>query len=422
MKFIHAADIHLDSPLLNLNRYDGAPVEEFRSATRKAFQNLVELAIEEQVDFVLIAGDLYDGECKDMHTPLAFSRLLRELSRKKIGVHIVQGNHDAQSRVTKALRGELPEGARLFSTARAETVKLDDLKVAIHGQGFPTAAVEEDLSLGYPAPIPHYFNIGLLHSNCGGAPGHDNYAPSTVSLLSAKGYDYWALGHIHHRTNPKEGHPWIVYPGNIQGRNIRETGEKGCVLVSVEDGEVTDVAFRPLDVLRWSRVEVEAGQCATGREVVDAVMAAVCSVVDSVGDRALAARVEVLGSTRAHRDLLVHWRHYDREIREEAARRFPDQVWIEKIRFSTGPALDEKGTGMDEALSGFLHDIDAPELLKQAVEEVRSDREQITGAIPSDPRQPMMLPVFENSVQCRAFIGEVKQLLMARLVDKQEVK
>ncbi len=146
--FIHAADIHLDSPLHRLDLYEGAPVEAMRSATRRAFENLVRLALEEQVDFVLISGDLYDGDWRDYNTGLYFLSQVSRLQEASIPVYIVAGNHDAASRITKTLR--LPEHVHLFPAHGPETYRLPKLDVAIHGQSFPTPAVKQDLSLNYP--------------------------------------------------------------------------------------------------------------------------------------------------------------------------------------------------------------------------------------------------------------------------------
>ena len=99
-KFLHAADLHLDSPLKRLARYEGAPVDELRSAPRAALRNLVSLAIEEKVDFVLIAGDLYDGDWKDYNTGLFLNQRLKELQSASIPVYLVKGNHDAESRIS----------------------------------------------------------------------------------------------------------------------------------------------------------------------------------------------------------------------------------------------------------------------------------------------------------------------------------
>ena len=238
MKFVHAADIHLDSPLRGLERYEGAPIEAVRSATRDALANLVQTAIDESVDLVLIAGDLYDGDWKDYNTGLFLVAQLRRLHEAGIRVLLISGNHDAASRITRALR--LPESVTVFATSRPETVVLGDLEVAVHGQGYASQAVTCDLSVDYPEPVPGCFNIGLLHTSADGREGHEPYAPCTVPSLVARGYDYWALGHVHRR-EVLHRDPWIVFPGNLQGRHVRETGAKGATLVTVEDRRVVSV-------------------------------------------------------------------------------------------------------------------------------------------------------------------------------------
>ena len=190
-KFLHAADIHLDSPLQKLEQYEGAPVRELRQATRRAFENLIELAIAEKVDFVLIAGDLYDGDWKDYNTGLYFISRITKLNDANIPVYIITGNHDAASAITKTLR--LPDNVKMFPTDKPCTFKLEEVGVAIHGQGFATPAVKKDLSAGYPVAVAGYFNIGMLHTCATGREGHEPYAPCTVAALESKGYDYWAL-------------------------------------------------------------------------------------------------------------------------------------------------------------------------------------------------------------------------------------
>ena len=235
MKFIHAADLHIDSPLLGLYCYEGAPAERLREATRRACENLVTLAIEEQVDFVILAGDLFDGQWRDMQTGLFTARQFRRLCDAKIKVYLVRGNHDAASQVRQTITW--PDNVHEFSVRKAETVRLDDLGVALHGRGFAQPEVTDDPVPEYPAPVPGLFNIGVLHTNVGGNEDHPRYAPTSRAALEAKGYDYWALGHIHKRYVIAE-RPYIGYSGNTQGRHVRETGAKGCLLVSVEDGQL----------------------------------------------------------------------------------------------------------------------------------------------------------------------------------------
>jgi DNA repair protein SbcD/Mre11 len=253
-RFLHAADIHLDSPLHGLSRYDGLPIDEIRGATRAAFDNLIQYAIGEQVDFVLIAGDLFDGEWRDMGTGLYFAQAMGRLDQAGIPAFILAGNHDAASVVTRSV--PWPPNVTVFGHRRPETHTLQDLSVAIHGQSFPQAAVTDNLMLAYPGADAHAFNIGILHTALSGRKGHHDYAPCTVADLLSKGYDYWALGHVH-EFEVANTDPHVVFPGNIQGRTIRESGAKGAVIVTVEDRVVTSVERVELDVIRWIRAEVD---------------------------------------------------------------------------------------------------------------------------------------------------------------------
>ena len=192
MKFLHAADLHLDSPLRGLARYEGAPLEQIRGATRQAFDQLIDLAISERVDFVLLAGDLYDGDWKDYNTGLYFINCMVKLKQAGIEVFMISGNHDASSQLSKSLR--LPDNTHLFSPRKAETICMDALEVAIHGQSFIKGKITKDLSANYPQAKAGYFNISLLHTSLNGRQGHDTYAPCTLEGLKQKQYHYWALG------------------------------------------------------------------------------------------------------------------------------------------------------------------------------------------------------------------------------------
>ena len=254
-RFIHAADPHLDSPLQGLELHEGAPVGVLRGATRRAFGNLVDLAIEEAVDFVVIAGDLYDGDWKDYSTGLFFRSQMVRLQAKGIPVYLIAGNHDAASVVSKKL--SLPENVHVFSTRTTESVEVPGQPVVIHGRGFPHRAVPENLDKDYPPAVAGRFNLGLLHTSLTGRPEHDTYAPCSEQDLRSKGYGYWALGHIHQPEVISED-PWIVFAGNCQGRHAREAGPRGCRLVTVNDAlEVERADWQPLDVVRWQVLEVD---------------------------------------------------------------------------------------------------------------------------------------------------------------------
>ena len=185
---------------------------------------------------MLIAGHLYDRDRQDFHTGLFVREQLVHLGRTGIAVFIVRGNHDARGVITRQI--PWPDNVTVFSSCAAETVCPDPLGVAIHGHSFPDREVPEDLVPGFPPAVPGYFNIGLLHTSLTGIGGHDTYAPTTLTSLKFRGYDYLALGHIHARQVVCE-QPRVIFPGNLQGRHARETGAKGCELVSVEGGCMT---------------------------------------------------------------------------------------------------------------------------------------------------------------------------------------
>jgi exonuclease SbcD len=187
-RFIHAADPHIDSPLQGLEAHDGAPVDILRGATRRAFDNLIKLAIDESVEFLVIAGDVYDGDWKDYSTGLFFRRQMVRLFDKGIPVYLIAGNHDAASVISKKL--SLPANVHVFSTRTTDSMEVAGSPVVIHGRGFPNRAVPENLVLDYPPALPGLFNLGLLHTSLTGRPGHDTYAPCSESELRDKGYGY----------------------------------------------------------------------------------------------------------------------------------------------------------------------------------------------------------------------------------------
>ncbi|MEJ2416436.1 MAG: DNA repair exonuclease [Exilibacterium sp.] len=414
MKFIHAADIHLDSALRGLERYPGAPVEEIRSATRRAFDNLIDLAIEEAVAFVLLAGDLYDGDWRDYNTGLYFVERMGRLREAGIRVFAIAGNHDAASQLTKHLR--LPDNVTMLATRNPERVLLPDLDVAIHGQGFASRAVTEDLSRAYPQGDPALFNIGLLHTCLDGKPGHAPYAPCSADGLRSKGYQYWALGHVHQREEVALD-PWIVFPGNIQGRHIRETGPKGCTLVSVHKGEITAVEHRDLDVLRWSLCEMDVTNSASVDAIYDQVQTALQRTLDCAGQRPVAARLALRGSCSAHSRLHAEREHWIQEYRALATGLDGAGIWLEKVSLDTRPAIRaEEMLDGDDALGGLLRGIRGMEAnqttlaaLSEEVGELRKKLpvEILAGEDRYDPEDP---------AQLAQMLEDIKELLVNRLL------
>ncbi len=373
MKFIHAADIHLDSPLSGLAAYPDAPVEMLRTATRDAFTNLVSAAIEEGVDFLIIAGDLYDGAWKDHNTGIYFCKEMGRLKKAGIPVYLLFGNHDAENEMTKKLN--LPDNVFVFETRKAGTFRLDALGVALHGRSFKDAATTENLATGYPPPLAGMFNIGVLHTALEGNAAHASYAPCTLEQLHAHGYQYWALGHVHEHQIWR-GAATIVFPGNLQGRHIRETGAHGAVLVSADETGVSKVERLLVDVLRWFNLEVDVSECTTLAEVVRAIGKELEGLI-AAGPATIpaAVRITVSGKSPAYGELFGLEGQLRAEILALAAAIGPERLWIEKVKICTAPLdLGEALHGRADALAE-LQDILAaaesdPDFLQSLQEEL----------------------------------------------------
>lgn len=352
IRFIHAADPHLDSPLQGLESHDGAPVGVLRGATRHAFENLVLLAIDEKVDFVVIAGDLYDGDWKDYSTGLFFRNQMVRLKASGIPVYLIAGNHDAASVISKKL--SLPDNVHVFSTRIPESFVVPELPVVIHGRGFPNRAVPENLAQEYPPAIPDKFNVGLLHTSLTGRLGHDTYAPCSEQDLRGKGYGYWALGHIHQPEVISEA-PWIVFAGNCQGRHARETGPRGCRLVTVNDSlEVESVDWRTLDVVRWQDVRVNLDGLEQETEAVQRIRKALADAVEMAEGRLLAARITLSGPSPLHGSLHREAQRWRAEVLGIAQDFGEDCVWIEQVKVATSPVYEISELAERDALTKIV--------------------------------------------------------------------
>ncbi|NOY70255.1 MAG: DNA repair exonuclease [Deltaproteobacteria bacterium] len=410
-RFIHTADIHLDSPLKGLEAHEDAPVDEIRGATRRAFDNLIDLAIDEEVDFVLIAGDLYDGDWKDYNTGLFFVDRMGKLNRAGIRVFIVSGNHDAASRITKTM--PLPDNVALFSSRKPESVFLNDIGVAIHGQSYRNRVVTENIAAQYPLQNSGYFNIGLLHTALTGRDGHEPYAPCTVDDLLSKGYDYWALGHIHTREIISEN-PWIVFPGNIQGRHIRETGPKGASLVTVDDGLVTAVEHRNLDVLRWAVCRVDLSGCETMDAVYGQVRTAMEKEQSAADGRTLALRLHLEGRCPLHAEL--HSNDDDETKKFSGIAAAMGDVWLEKVKLHTirKKSLEEI-VGEDTPLVGLLQAIEGLSFGNNSLIDIVPDIAGLKTKLPPELMDENRLPA-ESPGQLAGLREDVRELLIARLI------
>jgi DNA repair exonuclease SbcCD nuclease subunit len=273
------------------------------------------------------------------------------LQREGINVYMVAGNHDADNKMTKKLR--MPDNVYMFSSKKPETVLIDELESAIHGQSFATGSTSENLATGFPSPQNNYFNIGLLHTSVDGREGHADYSPCTLSHLINKGYDYWALGHIHKREVLNE-EPMIVFPGNTQGRHARETGQKGCTLITVKDGKIEAVDHHSLDVLRWDRCEIVVSDVENTEEILGLLKGALDKIVMGNPEHTLAVRVVVMGATKAHYEIHRDIDNFVYDCRAQVLSSFGEKIWVEKVNIETSPPV-ETDANLDG--QGLIHGI-----------------------------------------------------------------
>jgi exonuclease SbcD len=421
MKFVHAADLHLDSPLLALSRQDPRQVERMRRATREAFERLTDLCIEQEVAFLVLAGDLYDHDCPNMQIVVFLRGQLRRLEQNGIRAVIIKGNHDADNRITSALA--LPANTRMLGEQKPETIMFDDLpvRVAIHGQSFRPGPIAENLAASYPAALRGCYNIGLLHTSLAGTVDHDPYAPCTLEELTTRGYDYWALGHIHKRAVLLRD-PFVVFPGNLQGRHAKESGPKGCFLVEVDDaGRTVSAEFIPLDVVRWHRAEVDLKGRNIEAELVEGVRGGLTHAYRDGDGRPGAVRVVLTGRTSLYQHIERRPHRLRQTMLELADEIAGDDMWIEKIVNNTTPP----GERVDAISNDETHD------LVSIMQEIAGNTELIgpllareleplRTKLPGELKELSCLKLIETPGLCREALDRLQPRLTARLAGEED--
>jgi len=387
-RFVHSADIHLDSPLRSLALRNPELAELIGNATRRAFVNIIELCLTEQVDALLLAGDLYDGEQTSMKTARFLAAQIRRLHEAGIKVFIVRGNHDALSRITKELT--FPDGSVKVFGGRAEAISVEQAKglsVVIHGLSFARPQAPESLLPHFKPPVEAAVNIALMHTSLAGAPGHDPYAPCTLADLDAAGFDYWALGHVHKRAVAR-GRCAVVMPGMPQGRDINEDGAKSVTLVTIADDRSVHIEERLTSIAQFESVPVDLRSIDEWKDMLGAVARALQRVRAHVASEHFVARLRLSGATS------LAWRiRTDRELLQaDAANQAIDigKTWIEKIEIACQPPQAAAGPALDPV----------SELRRLIGEEV----------VPSDAYQMEIQAIAEElrsqlPAECRALLG-----------------
>jgi len=414
-RFIHGADLHLDSPFKGMRSEVPAVGENLWRASFAAFANLVSLAIEEEVDFVLLAGDLFDEQDRSLQAQVLLRRELARLSRAGIETFIVHGNHDHWGGWRARL--DWPAGVHIFPPGgvQGRGVYRDGREVArIYGISYPRAAVTENYARLFRRDPDAPYAIALLHANVEGNPEHDNYAPCTLADLKQAGFDYWALGHIHSRRVLHPEHPVVLYPGNTQGRSFRETGVRGCYLVEVEEGR-TSYRFCPTQEVIWLAESLSIAGLATEQEL----LAALQDLVAETGGRS-PARLAVMRITLTGRGPLHH--HLQRPgfleglLEEVRAVTGPgaSPIWVDSLVMATGAPRDLAALEGEESLVGdFLR------LCREAGEDpaLLQELEQTLAELYGHHRARRYLDI-PGADQLRALLAEAREIGLDLLLGK----
>lgn len=361
-RFLHAADLHLDTPFKRLTGVPERVARQLRDASLEAFDALVKTAIDEQVAFVVLAGDIYDGAERGVRAQLAFRDGLARLADAGIATYIVYGNHDPIGEGWSAI-GDFPPEVTVFGAdgvGRAE-VRIDDTLVAtVSGISYATHDETENLSLRFPPVEGKGFHVAVLHANVGSQSDYAPYSPCTLDDLKAGGYHYWALGHIHRRSELGDGHPLVVYPGNLQGRSPKpsEQGPKGAVIVDV-DGTTATTRFVALDTVRFDRVDIDIDDKNLD-DLEQALVDAAEACRAGAQNRPVVLRGHIAGHGHLHDELAPADRRADLLVRlRDLARNADPFIWWDDLTWRTRPAIDiaERASG-DDFIGDLLRQVE----------------------------------------------------------------
>ncbi len=356
LKFIHAADLHLDSPFKGVNSLPQAIRDRIRESTFTALSRLVNIAVQEAVDFVLVSGDVYDLSDRSLRAQLRFLQAAERLAEHGIRLFVIHGNHDPLSGARAKLNW--PDLVHTFGSRQVETVTVSNRAgepiATVSGISYEQSATTDNLAAQFPSPDPNLYAIAMLHTNVDGDEGHDNYAPCSREQLLRAGYDYWALGHVHNRRVLSES-PHIVYPGNIQGRSARETGAKGCYLVEVDEQGHATLSFRRTDTIEWTHQTVSIQGWSKEYELKEGLEQAMQRSQQEAEGSPVMLRLSLTGRGSLHQ-LLHNGAMLSELIDElrELGQAHENFVWIASCKLETGAELPLELLFEQESLVGDL--------------------------------------------------------------------
>ncbi|OMF37056.1 metallophosphoesterase [Paenibacillus sp. FSL H8-0548] len=304
-RFIHAADLHLDSPFRGLAKAPEQVRDALRDSTFAALRQLTRAAIREHVDFIVLAGDLFDESDRSLRAQLMLVREWEKLGEHGIAVYVIHGNHDPLNGVRADLN--LPPNVHVFGAGQMEYRPAyrrgGELAAFVYGRSYGTRVMSENIAAAYQIEPEAPFHIALLHGNVDGDAAHDPYAPCSLDeLIGGKGFDYWALGHIHHRRVLHE-YPHVIYAGNTQGRNPRETGAKGCYLVDVSASKAIELNFLPLDAVRWLEHSYSIAGASSEQELLQQLDSLLDELLTEAAERSIMLRLSLIDRGPLHQKL-----------------------------------------------------------------------------------------------------------------------
>ena len=336
VSFIHAADLHLDSPFKGLADIPAHLFQEISESTFHALDRLVQTAIDKKVDFVLLVGDLFDNENQGIKAQVKLRAAFETLKQHQINVYICYGNHDyLQGNVYQV---EYPENVHVFQSEKIDhfTYKKDGTSIAqIYGFSYENRMISENKVKEYyivDRKVP--FHIAMLHGSYNENKEHATYAPFSINDLIGQPFDYWALGHIHQRSELKR-YPPVVYPGNIQGRHRKETGEKGCYYVRLTETDVS-MNFIPLHAIEFRKISINILDNASiynTEEKVRAILQSIsCSVPQLISltfigseqvmmnwekEHLFTELIELINEAFTHRSNWLYIYRYDKQVKRK---------------------------------------------------------------------------------------------------------
>ena len=302
-RFVHSADLHLDSPFKGIRKTEPQVAKILRRATFDAYERVIDLCIDRHVDALLVAGDIFDSADRSLAAQIQFVRGLERLNNAGIQAFLCHGNHDPLdgwgSRLT------MPSNVHQFGD-RVEAVPIDPTLAAgpvVCGISYPTQDMRRSLLPRFPVRERGRFTIGLLHANVGTSTQHEDYAPCTLDDLAATEYDYWALGHVHTRAILREQAPMVVYPGNTQGRNPNERGQRGVFVVDVDDHGTISSEFVAVDTVRWEQLDVPIEGIEDESVLFNRLEALVEGLLNQADERHVVYRIDLVGRGAIHESL-----------------------------------------------------------------------------------------------------------------------